>query len=49
MSRRISTILGILLVASFVLTACGAPATPAPAAPKESVADYRVSGKGDAR
>ena len=34
MSRRISTILGIVLVASFVLAACGAPAaTPAPAAP----------------
>ena len=33
MSRRISTILGIVLVASFVLAACGAPAAPAPAAP----------------
>ena len=34
MSRRISAILGIVLVASFLLTACGAPAaTPAPAAP----------------
>ncbi len=33
MSRRISTILGIVLVASFLLAACGAPAAPAPAAP----------------
>lgn len=38
MSRRIITILSVLLVASFALAACGTPATQAPPAPTEAPA-----------
>jgi raffinose/stachyose/melibiose transport system substrate-binding protein len=38
MSRRLCMILSVLLIASFALTACGAPATEAPPAPTQAAA-----------